>query len=615
MLAWLFILPKFCLATEKIIINEIQITGGTGKTENDFIEFYNPNSSSVNLKGYRLVKRTKAGLTDTSIKSWTTDTFILGKDYYLWANSKEGFATSVNADVSTTGTIAADNGVALRYGIENTGEIIDSVGWGSSANIFNEILPFPNNPLANQSIGRKNFIDTENNANDFYIFTSPTPGAENVESIIPPEPPKTYSSKIRLNEILPKPLKGETEFIELYNSGDREDLTGWRLEDGSKSKCELEGEIKTKEFYLVPNCKIKLNDTQGETLTLFNPAGEKVSYLEYAGSAKENISYNFDGSGWRWSQFLTPGKENKFNSPPTSKTKKNKNFYVGVYADFEAKGSDKDKDKLKYVWDFGDGHKSYKAKTRHKYEKKGKYTVTLKISDGAEDKIETYNIEVKTYPKRDVDIIELSPNPKGKDTENEYVILENKEKKDINLNGWSIATGSSSKKLINHPITQDLIISKKGTVKVTREFSKFSLNNTKGKIELRYPNGKVSSRASYDKGKGGVAEGELFFKNGKKWQWKVEASEKIENMLSEENLLQQVNDVFFPVETNQKIALPPKKEINFKFINFASKINPSAEIIRLKTYPLIEQESKYFFNSYLPERKHYFFSFWEKLRI
>ena len=161
--------------SEHIVISELQITGGAGKTKNDFIELYNPTNASFNLKGHRLVKRTKTGSTDTTIKSWTSDALIPSYGYYLWANSADGFANSINADVSTTQTIANNNGIALRLGKEDEGEIIDSVGWGSCVNIFVEGTVFPTNPGANQSLERNSNVDTDNNSADFFIQDVPNP--------------------------------------------------------------------------------------------------------------------------------------------------------------------------------------------------------------------------------------------------------------------------------------------------------------------------------------------------------------------------------------------------------------------------------------------------------
>ncbi len=165
----------------KILISEVQITGGTGKANNDFIELYNPNSAPINLNGYRLVKRTKTGTSDASIKSWTSDVTIPAKGYYLWTNS-DFVDITATPDVTTTATLANDNGIAIRFGAEDTGIVIDSVGWGEAQNIFVEGSVFGVNPGANQSIQRKfqnnAFMDTDDNAADFETQTCSSPKAQ-----------------------------------------------------------------------------------------------------------------------------------------------------------------------------------------------------------------------------------------------------------------------------------------------------------------------------------------------------------------------------------------------------------------------------------------------------
>ena len=177
----------------KILISEVQITGGPGKTTNDFIELHNPNSSAVNLKGYRLVKRTQSGSSDTGIKSWTDDALISAGGYYLWANS--GYVDiSVSPDVTTSGSMASDNGIALRFGPADTGEIIDSVGWGNALNVFVENIP-AQEPGAMQSIQRKwdggLFADIDNNSADFELRDCPSPKAQ--EATCVPETEASYN--------------------------------------------------------------------------------------------------------------------------------------------------------------------------------------------------------------------------------------------------------------------------------------------------------------------------------------------------------------------------------------------------------------------------------------
>jgi hypothetical protein len=188
-----------------------------------------------------------------------------------------------------------------------------------------------------------------------------------------------------------------------------------------------------------------------------------------------------------------------------------------MYAEFSAKGYDADKDKLKFTWDFGDGHKSYLQKTHHKYEKSGKYEVILKVSDGSEDVFQNFDIEVKKFPKSKVTIVNILPNPKGKDSGLEYITLKNETKKKLNLKDWIIAT--DTKNLYNHKINGNLVLKPGQTIQVTRKISAFSLNNKKAKIELRYPDGKTASKVSYDKKTEAVAEDEIYTKESGQWAW------------------------------------------------------------------------------------------------
>jgi len=169
-----------------LVISEVQISGT--KSTDDFIELYNPTNQEISLDGYRLVKRTKTGTTDTTLKSFSSADKIPIYGFYLWANS-DYTAILIAPDAATSGSIASDNGIALRHGDENTGEIIDSAAWGAAANAFVEGAVFGTNPPAGKSLERKasatstaatmisggteadkgNGQDSNNNANDFIL--------------------------------------------------------------------------------------------------------------------------------------------------------------------------------------------------------------------------------------------------------------------------------------------------------------------------------------------------------------------------------------------------------------------------------------------------------------
>jgi len=165
-----------------LVLSAVQISEGEGKTNHDFIEIYNPTLNDINLKGYRLVKRTKIGISDTSIKSWTDDAVVKAHSWRLWASSDDkAYPVGIGADDSTTATIAPDNGTAIRFGALDAGEIIDSVAWGTAENIFKEGGAAAGLG-ANESLVRKpgtpgagNGEDTNNNSNDFSVITKFVP--------------------------------------------------------------------------------------------------------------------------------------------------------------------------------------------------------------------------------------------------------------------------------------------------------------------------------------------------------------------------------------------------------------------------------------------------------
>lgn len=535
-LTGLFVFSRSCLASENdLIVTEIMYNPAENENGKkvEWIEMYVNKDISFPLKSNKQIKDfylcTKETADGESCANYyvaylLTDSltiekgnFIIGtKDPDIFRSTYGDLENVVILKLSSSFNLLSNDDSFIAYSTDNKKTWKEEI----------EYDKFFAKKLKGYSLEKINFNgdNSQKNWQESYNYGG-TPGETSSKK-------KTYSSKIIINEILPNPSGDDSkdEFVELYNSGSQnENLQRWFLMDAGKhtfvfdaNYCQVHGcEIGVNSYFKIfsrdyDDGNLTLNNTGTESIFLFDPNCDEVSRVSYSG-AKENLSYNFDGTNWRWSRFLTPGEKNKFNQLPDSKIKEDKNIYVGVYADFEAQAKDKDKDKLKFTWDFGDGHKSYKKKTRHKYEKAGKYTVTLKIFDGSEEKIKTFKIEVKKLPKAKVKITSLSPNPSGKDSDFEWIEIENKSKSKINLKGWSVATGS--KKLYNHPITEDFVIEKEESKKLTRDICKFTLNNKKNKIELRYPDGKVADKVKYKKEGRSVEEDEIYEKTQNGWQW------------------------------------------------------------------------------------------------
>ena len=156
----------FCAANHIVIA---QIATGGAAASNDFIKLYNPGIASVSLDGWRLRKKTSGG-TDSSIKVFGAGNSIVPGGFFVWANTANGFAASLNADASSSATLAADNSVAL---MDASGTIIDEVAWGTGTNQYEEGHSFPTNPQPNQILERISVNgvmgDLDDNALDFAL--------------------------------------------------------------------------------------------------------------------------------------------------------------------------------------------------------------------------------------------------------------------------------------------------------------------------------------------------------------------------------------------------------------------------------------------------------------
>lgn len=525
-------------ASASILINEIQI-GDEDSSKNEFIELFNSGNADIVLDGFRLMKKTKNGSSfSTLVSSNHFDGTIDAGGYFVIAHPQYKNVINADSDYSNVGySIAVDNAVGL---FDSNGDLLDLVGYGS-ANSF-EGTKSAREFEEGKSIGRIDAKDTDNNFSDFFLLEMPSPGEENIKKLEDnddgdkkeeredPEDKKEILDDdddkdesfvlcevgIEINEIYPF----KEEFVEVVNNGDSEcSLKNWSITDVTGSEnSEQKWSSHRKEFgdisitpggFVVLGGNLFLNDS-GDSVKLFNSDKQKIQEIAYE-KGTNGLSYSFNGSDWKWTR-ASKGSENIFGSNKTKNVVVDEDIYVNVWANFLVKGLNK-KDKV--VWNFGDGHSSYKQKTKHKFEKEGKYECSLKVN-GDVANIQQFSVEVKEYPEKKIRIIAVNANPKGKDSDFETITLENKSKKKVNLTGWSIATGWD--KLINHPIYEDFEIKAGKVREITREFSKFSLNNKQLKIELRYPNGEVASKVKYKLEKS-IAEGGLYKKINNKWQW------------------------------------------------------------------------------------------------
>ncbi|MBS3902930.1 MAG: lamin tail domain-containing protein [Anaplasmataceae bacterium] len=157
-------------STGKVVIVEVQISGGEGLTSNDYVKLYNMGAENVDVGDWRLRKRTQSG-SESSIKVLPAGSVIVPGGSFMWANSVDGFSETIGANTSSTQTLAANNSVGLDNGER---VLIDAVGWGEAlVNPYAEGGVYPTNPEGGQVLKRKTsgsgYQDTDDNASDFVI--------------------------------------------------------------------------------------------------------------------------------------------------------------------------------------------------------------------------------------------------------------------------------------------------------------------------------------------------------------------------------------------------------------------------------------------------------------
>ena len=473
----------------KILINEIFPHPSADEKNKEFIELYNPNREEINLRGWVLRDASRTGK-----YIFKKDKIIKSLGYLVVYRSDFKFA--LNNSGSENVFLLAPNDDFSQ------GEFKDKISYQNS--------------FTNRSYNR------DEKENDKWYWTEPSPNQENK-----PNPLRKKYPALFITEILPNPLSEEekNEYIEIYNpQTSTVTLAGWALSDKTGQQYLFsKEEIKPQQYLVVyrSNFKFALNNSGSEEVELLAPNQKVIHSLSYR-QAPEGISYSFDleKHAWRWTEFQTPGQANKFNQPLNFQVKLPRNIYQNVKAKFKLRNLQSDsKKELKFKWDFGDGHHSYLQNPSHIYQQKGKFQLMVSVFDGRERKTKQFIVEVKKYPHHPIKIVEIMPNPAGKDTGHEYIVLENKSSKKINLADYFIATGKSKKKLIRHPIYKDFIIKSHHRRKLfNKKICKFSLPNTKGEARLLAPDGEIVDKVKYQKEK--IADNEKYIlATNKRWIW------------------------------------------------------------------------------------------------
>lgn len=281
-------------------------------------------------------------------------------------------------------------------------------------------------------------------------------------------------SDIVINEFVSDPVDGEEEWIELYNNTEREiDLTGWKIEDGSGALTNLSGIIGSKDFFVVEKIKGYLNNS-GDIIILRDPSGKIIDRVVYG---------DWDDG-------------NKDDNAPASKDPNSVARVIDGY--------DTDQDNLDFK-------------------------ISNNLTKGQPNKFS----QEKNYPFG-VIINEILPNPKGDDSENEFVELKNLTDKEIDLEGWKLEDAAGTKFVISSKTLSSTKIPGKGFFVIYRKDSKIALNNSGNEtLKLYQPNDNLIDLLSYS---GTVLEDVSYARDEKNnWSWTTQVTPGQENVIKKLN--------------------------------------------------------------------------------
>ena len=522
------------------IINEVAWMGTTVSANDEWIELYNPDTEEVSLEGWVLDALDGA-------PSIALSGAISAGGFYLLERTDDDSVPNIPADLIYTGSLG-NTGETLRLK-DASGQIVDLVespdGWpagdntekltmerGADNNWHNSAAPDGTPKAANSQSSPPS--EDEPSASD-------EPPADNPRDeragrtprdprIVPPRPKR---GEIRIHEILSNPrgpdIRGS--FIELRNSSDKVfNLEGMQLRN-------KRGKVTTlPRFRLAPDFFFVLYPAEGELplrntderLTLLNDAGTIIDQVDIKGSAPEEQSFNLTENGkYVWSDTMTPGELNslplnpvlpviEFNVPTSTRP------YVIVMLD-ASDSFDPENQSLSFTWDFGDGRIAAGAAARQLYTQPGDYTVTLTVETARfTTSTEEFSIRVidpkpveatasstinvgenpiivQSSPGGFIFITEVLPNPKGPDTENEFIEIFNADIMPVNLRGWQLddEEGGSRPYTIQH----DLILKPGQYVALLRSQTKLALNNDEDSVRLFAPNGELIDQMHYTSSK------------------------------------------------------------------------------------------------------------------
>ena len=477
-----------------IVINEF--VADPIDESNEWIELYNTTDSNINLTNWTIEDGTGNPKSLAGLTAPANGFLVLEK------------GTDFTFSLNNPGDI-----IILKKSDGTIETIIDQVYYGTFTN-DEDPNAGDNAPAADDpnSVARKtDGGDTNNDLADFVVTTKLTPGNPN-EIIAPPSdeggggsapeestpssPPSWPVGALLMNEFIADPTDGEVEWIEFYNPGSAAiNLNSWTIEDGGETSTTLSGSVGPLGFYILEKPKGILNNT-GDAIILKDPAGLAIDEVSYGDWDDGEKSDNAPAA-----------------SDPNSVARK-------------TDGQDTNNDFNDFV-----------------------ITSPTKNASNAGGIQQNPN---GAYSK-DIIVNEVLPNPKGSDSQNEFIELKNIGTADIDLTGWKVGDASSKTYTIKAADFTSIILKPKEFFVLYRKVTGIALNNSGTEsAKLLSPDGVLVAALQYS---GAASEDQSYARQDANYFWTTTPTPGKENIITRDNQ-----------KPEAVISAPTEAEINQEII-------------------------------------------------
>ncbi len=436
----------------------------------EWIELYNRTENNIDLTNWTIEDGTAKPKSLTGLSISANNFLVLEK------------GTNFTFSLNDPGDL-----IVLK---KSDGTIIDQVAYGNwdDGNISNNALKASDpNSVARIADGG----DTDNDLADFAMTTTLTKNSANTITAPPSEetggvstpadttpssPPSWPVGSLLVNEFVADPTDGEVEWIEFYNPGSAIiNLNSWTVEDGGETATTLSGSVGPLGFFVLEKPKGILNNS-GDILILKDPAGIVIDQISYG---------DFDDG------------EKSDNAPsapdPNSVARKT--------------------DGQNTTDDFND------------------FVVTTPTR-GTSNSGGLQQNPNGAYSK-DIIVNEVFPNPKGDDSQGEFIELKNIGATDIDLTGWKIGDASSKRYTVKASDFTSIILKPKEFFVLYRKMTGIALNNSGAEsVKIFSPDSALVHSIEYS---GAATEDESFARETENYFWTSTPTPGKENIITRKN--------------------------------------------------------------------------------